>query len=65
MDISFVFVRFQLMLRIEDAHSKNVGVYVFFPFRFSPIWGFWGSPRAHEGLQRGDLRGAISPFDLS
>ena len=50
MDIPFVFIRFQLMLRIEDAHSKSERVFVFFPFRFSPIWGFWGSPQTHGGM---------------
>ncbi len=33
-----------------------------YPFRFPSIWGSRGPPRAHEGFQRGDLRGAVSPL---
>ena len=45
MDIPFVFVRFRLMLRIEDAHSKNVGVFVGSPITLHfDLGGLGGSP---------------------
>ena len=71
MDIPLVVIRFQLMLRIEDAHSKSERVYVFFPFNPNVVLGGlggtppspWEDDRVGDSLQlAGTLRGAVPPL---
>ena len=65
MDIPFVFVRFRLMLRIIDAHSKSERVYVFFPFNPNVVSGVSGVPPEPMGGCKGGICGERSLLLIS
>ena len=65
MDIPFVFIRFQLMLRIKDAHSKSERVFDGSPITLHFDLGVLGISPNPWGVAKGGSAGSDPPFDWS